>query len=57
LAQHPYNKIRQLVGQRAARERKDLVYAPRGAYELVRIPGGKSGEPMENFPPGIRTSS
>jgi hypothetical protein len=57
LAQHPYNKIRQRVGQRAARERKDLVYAPRGAYELVRIPGGKFSMGSPDFPPGIRTSS
>jgi formylglycine-generating enzyme required for sulfatase activity len=41
LARHPYDKIRQRVVQRTARAVQDVVYAPRGGYELVRIPGGE----------------
>jgi formylglycine-generating enzyme required for sulfatase activity len=39
LTRHPYGKIRQRLGQRAARADQDTVCAPRGGYELVRIPG------------------
>jgi hypothetical protein len=39
LARHPYDKIRQRIVQRTARAEQDVVYAPRGGYELVRIPG------------------
>ncbi len=39
LARHPYDKIRQRLGQRTARAKQDVVHARRGGYELVRIPG------------------
>jgi formylglycine-generating enzyme required for sulfatase activity len=41
LARHPYDKIRQRVSQRADRAAQEVVYAPRGGYELVRIRGGE----------------
>jgi formylglycine-generating enzyme required for sulfatase activity len=41
LARHPYDKIRQQVSQRAFKAEQKVIYAPRGGYELVRIPGGK----------------
>jgi formylglycine-generating enzyme required for sulfatase activity len=41
LARHPYDRIRQQMGQRTARAEQDVVCARRGGYELVRIPGGE----------------
>jgi formylglycine-generating enzyme required for sulfatase activity len=41
LVRHPYDKIRQRMGQRTARAKQEVVCARRGGYELVRIPGGQ----------------
>jgi formylglycine-generating enzyme required for sulfatase activity len=45
LAQHPYEKIRERVGQRAYRAEqkadRKIIAAPRGGYELVLISGGQ----------------
>jgi formylglycine-generating enzyme required for sulfatase activity len=41
LARHPYDKIRQRVDQRKIKAAQEIVFAPRGGYELVRIPGGE----------------
>jgi formylglycine-generating enzyme required for sulfatase activity len=41
LVQHPYDKICERMGQRTARSEQDVVYASRGGYELVLIPGGE----------------
>jgi formylglycine-generating enzyme required for sulfatase activity len=40
LAKHPYDKIRQRVVQRKIKAEQEVISAPRGGYELVRIPGG-----------------
>lgn len=40
LANHPYDKIRERVGQRDAKAKQQVSYATRGGYELVLIPEG-----------------
>ncbi len=43
LAQHPSPDIRNWLAERGRQAQKDVVFAERGGYELVRIPGGVFG--------------
>jgi formylglycine-generating enzyme required for sulfatase activity len=47
LAKHPFEELRYWLRERARKAIQDVVYAARGGYELVRIPGGafKMGSP------------
>jgi len=40
LAKHPFEELRQWLRERARKAIQDVIYAARGGYELVRIPGG-----------------
>ncbi len=40
LAKHPFEELRQWIRERARKADQDVIYAARGGYELVRIPGG-----------------
>jgi formylglycine-generating enzyme required for sulfatase activity len=40
LAKHPFEELRQWLRERARKAVQEVVYAARGGYELVRIPGG-----------------
>ncbi len=40
LVQHPSPDIRNWLAERGRQAQKDVVFAERGGYELVRIPGG-----------------
>lgn len=40
LAHHRYEKIRRWIRGRKAQTSQDVIYATKGGYELVRIPGG-----------------
>jgi len=50
LARHPFGELRQWMSERAKQAVQEVVYAERGGYELVRIPGGvfmMGSEPSE----------
>jgi formylglycine-generating enzyme required for sulfatase activity len=40
LAKHPFEELRQWMRKRAKQAVQEIIYAKRGGYELVRIPGG-----------------
>jgi len=40
LKHHPFDKIREWFDRRAARADQNVIYAPQGGYELVKITGG-----------------
>lgn len=40
LEKHPYKEIRQWLKQRSVQEQQKVIYAEKGGYELVFIPGG-----------------
>jgi len=40
LAKHPFEELRKWMRERAKQAVQDVIYAERGGYELVRVPGG-----------------